>query len=139
MYSLQVVADKRIFDRFSLVFAPGILVNPNTTTLGEDPLLTIGLGGRYFLGNGYSIIADVIPIVSGFNAANSVYSMYDRVKRFDAWTIGVEKIIGDHVFQVYLTNSECIATDQCMNGGDKDIRVYDMRLDCNLSNILIVT
>ena len=36
--------------------------------------------------------------------------------------------MGEHVFQVYLTNSEGISTDQSMNGGDLDIRDGDMRV-----------
>ncbi len=63
MYSLQIIAAKSIFERFSIAFVPGILINPNTSASGEDPLITMGIGGRYYLRDGFSIIADTIPIV----------------------------------------------------------------------------
>ena len=128
MYSLQVIATKNLFDRFFVAVVPGMLINPNISVSNEDPLITIGLGGRYYLGAGYSIITDWIPIISGFNAAPSAYGFDDKVKLFDAWTIGVEKLIGGHVFQVFFTNSEGITTDQYMNGGDLDIQDGDVRL-----------
>ena len=136
MYSLQAIATKNLFDRFFVTVVPGMLINPNTSVLDEDPLITIGFGGRYYLGAGYSIITDLIPIVSGFNAAPSTYGFYDRVKRFDAWTIGVEKHTRGHVFQVFVTNSEGISTDQYMNGGDLDIQNGDVRLGFEIYRII---
>ncbi|MFC1485472.1 DUF5777 family beta-barrel protein [Candidatus Latescibacterota bacterium] len=135
MYSCQAIVSKTISGRLSGVAVPGILVNPHPGKDGEDMLVTLGIGGRVFLGAGYSLIGDVVPIISGFAGTPSTYSLYETIKRYDSWTLGVEKVIGYHVFQVFLTNSEGVSQDQYLNGGDLDIRDREARLGFTIYRI----
>ena len=127
-YTLQIIATAQFRERFSIGIAPAVLINPNSTDSGEDPLTAIGIAGRIMLTETWSVIGDVAPIVSGFSSLRSAYSFYDDYNRFDAWTLGIERNIGVHVFQLFVTNTEGIATDRYLNGGDLDIGNGDMRL-----------
>lgn len=127
-YTLQVIATAEIRERYSIGIAPALLINPNYAVHDEDPLTAIGIAGRVKLTETWSVIGDITPITSGFSSLRSTYGYYNQYDRYDAWTLGIERNIGVHVFQLFLTNSEGIATNQYLNGGDLDIRDGDMRL-----------
>lgn len=128
MYSFQLIGTKSLTERLSLALVPAVLFNPNVEKKDEKPLIAIGIGGRFLIGSGVSIIGDISPIVSGFSSLKTTYGFYDQYRRYDSWTLGIEKLTGGHVFQLFVTNAEGISTDQYLNGGDLRIQGGNMRL-----------
>lgn len=119
-------------DRLGLALVPGILLNPAEDTEGERPLITIGLGGRWRFWRNLSLVGEWAPIVSGFTRTTT----FGNQNRFDTWGTGLEITTGGHVFQIVLTNSVGLATDQYLRGGDLDIQDGDVRLGFNIFRIL---
>jgi hypothetical protein len=128
----QVSLTRAFGDRISLAVVPGILFNADERTPGEDPLVTIGLGGRWRFWRNLSIIGEWVPIVSGYTRTSTFG--YDN--RFDSWGAAFEITVGGHVFQIVVSNSVGLATDQYLRGGDLDLRDGDVRLGFNIFRIL---
>ena len=118
-YFGQLVLTKAFGNRLSLAAVPAVLLEGNSNpAVDEDPLVTIGLGGRLRLYDEVSFFGEWVPILSGFSGT---FSLTGQPNRYDTWAAGVERKIGGHVFQVFLTNSQGLTTDQYMNGGELDI------------------
>ncbi len=131
----QLSLTRRFADHASLAVVPGLLLNPNELEDGEAPLVTVGLGGRVDLWDRGALILEWVPIVSGYTRSN----LFGNDIRFDSWGGGLELTIGGHVFQIVLTNSVGLATDQYLRGGDLDVRDFfdgDIRLGFNIFRIL---
>lgn len=131
----QLALSKQLAERLSVVLVPGVLLNGNTQIDGESALLTIGFGGKFELIPDFSIFVEGVPIVSGADEADVVGILRnqgnDQVFN-DAFTIGLEKRAGGHVFHLYVTNSAALATDQYMSGSDFDFAGGDLRLGFNI-------
>ncbi|MFQ6113908.1 MAG: DUF5777 family beta-barrel protein, partial [bacterium] len=117
-YFGQLILTKSFGDRLSVDVVPGILLNGNSQIEDDETLVTVGLGGRVRLFDEFSIFGEWVPIVSGFAGT---LALTGRPNRFDTWAAGVERKIGGHVFQIFISNSVGLATDQYMNGGDLDL------------------
>lgn len=131
----QASLARTLGDRFGVLLAPGILLNPAERVDGEAALVTLGVGGRATLNQNISVFAEWVPIVSGYVETRTL----GNVNRFDSWGGGVQITTGGHVFQIVATNSLGVATDQYLNGGDLDIRDAlegDFRLGFNISRVL---
>ena len=126
-YTFQMPVTGHLTGNSVIVLAPGILLNPNTRVSDEDPLVTIGLAGKLELGSGYALIGDWTPIVSGFASLRTTYGFYDTYRRYDSWTLGLEKTTVSHIFQLFATNAEGIAAAQSLNGGDLRLQDGEMR------------
>ncbi len=103
----------QISNRVSLLLVPAYATN---TTHGNPDIrgtFALGLGGRIMIFEDFSLIAEWTPVLSG-HAAEA-----------DGWSVGVEKRIGGHVFQVFVLNSRGLTTDQILPGGDlrSDVRL----------------
>ena len=134
-YTLQVSASRKFGDQFSVLLVPGILFNPDEDVDGEDPYITLGLGGRWNFHNHMSVFAEWVPVLSGFELSTT----FGNLNRFDSWGTGFEIATGGHVFQILLTNSVGLATDQYIRGGDLDPEDFfsgDIRLGFNISRVL---
>ena len=131
-YSFQLSLTSQPVSGVSLAMVPGILFNADPSVSGEDPLITLGLGGRVHLWKSLSLVADWVPIVSGYTLTTT----FGEFNRFDAYGVGLEIFVGGHVFQIVLTNSAGLATDQYMRGGDLDPENLDLRLGFNIFRIL---
>ncbi len=131
-YSLQVSMAHQIRQGMSLIVVPGILINPDSETDSEDPLITIGMGGKVHVYKSIAFVGEWVPMVSGYILTRT----FGNYNRFDTWAGGMELAVGGHVFQIILTNSTGLTTDQYMRGGDLDIRDGDMRLGFNIFRIL---
>jgi len=99
--------------RVSLMLVPAYATN---TTHGDPTIqgtLGLGVGGRVMVFEDFSLIAEWMPVLSGHAA------------EMDGWSIGVEKKIGGHVFQVFILNSHGLTSDQVVPGGDlrSDVRL----------------
>ncbi|MFQ5511444.1 MAG: DUF5777 family beta-barrel protein [Candidatus Krumholzibacteriia bacterium] len=131
-FTAQVTLARELRRDFGLAVVPGILFNAAETVQGEDPLVTIGLGGRWRFGRNLSLVAEWVPIVSGYVRT----STFGNDIRFDSWGGGLEITTGGHVFQIVLSNTVGLTTDQYLRGGDLDIEVPDVRLGFNISRVL---
>jgi hypothetical protein len=109
-------------------FVPAILLNPDSNLDGEDPIFTIGLAGKTHIWRSISLIAEWVPIVSGYTPT----STFGEFNRFDTWGGGIELFVGGHIFQIIATNSAGLTADQYMRGGGLDIGEGDFRLGFNI-------
>lgn len=131
-FTAQVPVTRQLTEGVGVGLVPGILFNPDENKDGESPLITIGLGGRWRFHRNLSIVAEWVPIVSGYTETFTV----GQFNRFDSWGGGLEIATGGHVFQIIVTNSVGLATDHYLRGGDLDIREGEMRLGFNIFRIL---
>ncbi|NND72528.1 MAG: hypothetical protein HKN43_13210 [Rhodothermales bacterium] len=130
--TMQVSVTRQIGDKIGLAFVPGLLINPGHEVDGESQLVTLGLGGRYRFSRTLSVVADWAPIVSGFTRT----LVFGNDIRFDTFGGGLEIATAGHVFQIILTNSVGITSDQYLRGGDLDITKAHLRLGFNIFRVL---
>lgn len=122
-------------DRVGVLLVPGVLFNPAVGPDGEQALLTLGVGGRVNVYRNISVFGEWVPILSGYTRTRTL----GNLNRFDSWGTGVQITTSGHVFQIVLTNSAGVATDQYLAGGDLDVRNVldgDLRLGFNIFRIL---
>ncbi len=134
-YTLQIIGTRSLLERTALAAVPGITFNPDPFEGGEDPLVSLGLGGKVRVAEGFSVFGQVTPVLSGFPGVRPIYGLYDTVKRYDTWSVGVEANVSVHVFQIFLTNSQGIAMDNYLTGGDIDVTKGDVRLGFTIFSI----
>lgn len=130
--TVQLSLTRQIGDRIGLAVVPGILLNPAEDVDGEDQLVTVGLGGRYRFTRQLSVIGEWVPIVSGFTRTLT----FGNDIRFDTWGGGLEIATAGHVFQIVVTNSVGLTSDQYLRGGDLDLFEGEMRLGFNIFRVL---
>jgi hypothetical protein len=111
---------------------PGVLFNPASAEEDEGPLFTVGLGGRLNVHGSFALVGEWVPIVSGYARTNT----FGNDNRFDSWAGGIEIATPGHVFQIVVSNSVGLATDQYLRGGDLDLRDAEMRLGFNIFRVL---
>jgi len=128
----QAVLAREISPGIGATLAPGLTINPSHETNADDVLLTLGVGGRIRLHGNVSLVAEWIPILSGYVRTTTL----GNENRFDSWGTGLEIATSGHVFQIVLSNAAGVATDQYLNGGDLDIRDADLRLGFNIYRII---
>ncbi|HUF09446.1 MAG TPA: DUF5777 family beta-barrel protein [Rhodothermales bacterium] len=130
------VAVTRQIGRVGIAVVPGITINPAEHVSGEDPLITIGLGGRWTLAQlnrtRLSLVGEWVPIVSGYTRTTT----FGNDIRFDTGGGGLEISIGGHVFQIVVSNSVGLTSDQYLRGGDLDVADGEMRLGFNIFRTL---
>ncbi|HEY5565298.1 MAG TPA: DUF5777 family beta-barrel protein [Rhodothermia bacterium] len=130
------VAVTRQIGRVGIAVVPGITINPAESVSGEDPLITIGLGGRWTLAQlnrtRLSLVGEWVPIVSGYTRTTT----FGNDIRFDTGGGGLEISIGGHVFQIVVSNSVGLTSDQYLRGGDLDVADGEMRLGFNIFRTL---
>ncbi len=127
-FALQAILSSQLREGVSVDVVPGILFNADPEKEGEDPLITIGLGGRVHLWRSISLIGEWVPMVSGYTLTTT----FGEFNRFDAWGGGIELSVGGHAFHIIVSNSAGLTTDQYMRGGDLDINNFDVRLGFNI-------
>lgn len=135
----QVPITKQFGSRVSAAVVPGILLNGNVTMDGEDPLVTLGLGGKFAFNQKYALFAEIVPIVSGDETAFTVGGTRfngDKQVFNDTFVAGLEIKAGGHVFHLFVTNSGGNTTNQYLSGGNIDFADGDFRLGFNIYRIL---
>lgn len=133
--TVQLSLARALGDRYGVLVTPGVLVNPAEGVDGEEVLLSLGLGGRVNVYRNVSVFAEWVPILSGYVPTRT----FGNLNRFDSWGGGVEISTGGHVFQVVISNSTGVTTDQYLRGGDQDIANFfegDFRLGFNIYRVL---
>lgn len=131
-FSGQVIASRDFGRRVGVLLAPGLLVNQSERMSSENLLVTLGLGARWRFYRNLSLLAEWVAILDGYERS----STFGNENRFDTWGGGFEIAVGGHVFQIVITNSAGLTTDQYMRGGDLDITKPDMRLGFNIFRLL---
>lgn len=131
----QMSLTRDFTDRIGVALVPGVTFNSAENTDGEPVLITLGLGARWNFHENLALVGEWIPIVSGYTRTQT----FGNDIRFDTWGGGLEITTAGHVFQIILTNSVGLASDQYLRGGDLDIRDVpegDLRLGFNIFRIL---
>jgi hypothetical protein len=85
---------------------PGFASNTNYFEPDSEGTFSFGLGARALLFDDFSIIAEWVPVLAGYK---------DYI---NGWGLGVEKKIGGHVFQVFISNCYGLSAPQYLIGGD---------------------
>lgn len=131
-FALQATATREVVQGLSFALVPGLLTNPAEEESGEEVLITLGLGGRWNFYKRVSLVAEWAPMLSGYTATQTV----GRVNRYDHFGTGLEIATAGHVFQIVLTNSLGLSTDQYLRGGDLDVLDGDFRLGFNIFRMI---
>ena len=134
-FSAQATLSRELTGGLGVAVVPGILFNAAEATDDEDPLITLGLGGRWTFWQNVSLVAEWVPIVSGYTETFTV----GNFNRFDSWGGGIEIATGGHVFQIVASNSVGLATDHYLRGGDLDIADFfdgEFRIGFNIFRVL---
>jgi hypothetical protein len=138
-YFVQAPVTKQIVDRVSLAFVPGVLFNGNFNVKNEDPLVTLGVSGKFAFNKSYALFAEVTPIVAGDSTANVIGGQRTEGGNLvfnDTFVVGLEIKAGGHVFHWFLTNSGGNTTNQYMSGGDLDFGDKNFRIGFNIYRVL---
>ncbi len=128
----QVTVSREVGSGLGLAVVPGLVLNPVEGVDGEDVLLTLGLAGQWNFHRNLSIVGEWVPIVSGYTRS----STFGNDIRFDSWGTAFQIATGGHVFQIVLSNSVGLTSDQYLRGGDLDISDVDVRLGFNIFRVI---
>jgi len=118
--NVQLSVSHQVNRHMSLLLVPSFSSNTNHWASDSEGTFTLGTGGRYTFLKNLSVLGEWLPVLSGYEA--------------DArgWGFGLEYRMGGHVFQVFLTNSRGLTSDQFIPGGDLDLEESDYRLGFNI-------
>ena len=119
-FNAQLSLSHQLSDAFSLLLVPAFSSNTNPSKSSSEGTFILGLGGRLTFMDNLSIIWESLPILSGYKAESQ------------GWGLGLEYKVGDHVFQVFLTNVLGLTTGQFLPGGDLKLKNSDYRLGFNI-------
>jgi hypothetical protein len=131
-YAGQMIFTRELTPRIGVTMTPGVLLNPVVEETGESAHLTVGLGARWRFYQNLSWLAEWTLIPRGFNET----TIFGVENRFDSWGTGLEIAVGGHIFQIVVTNSLGLTTDQYLRGGDLDIGDGELRLGFNIFRVL---
>lgn len=136
----QLVMTKNISNNIAILLNPGVVFNGNVYNANEDPILSLGFGGKLRISGKLSIFVEGVSILTGSDQALPVGGTGTQTGGqpivFDAMTVGLEHSVGGHVFHLYVTNSLGLTTSQIMNGANLDFAKADFRLGFNIYRIL---
>lgn len=122
-FNAQLSLSHRFSSAFSLLVVPAYSSNTNHWETPSEDTLSLGIGARYMFPKDLSIIAEWIPILTGYKEESS------------GWGLGIEKKIGGHVFQVFITNSIGLTSAQFVPGGTLKLGDGDFRVGFNIFRI----
>jgi len=115
-----VSLSRQLTRRLSVLVVPSFVTNANHFALDPQSTFSLGLGARYMIWEEFSIIAEWVPVLAGYNEIES------------GWGLGIEKKIGGHVFQVFVNNALGLTPAQSLPGGDLQIGDFDFRIGFNI-------
>jgi hypothetical protein len=119
-FNIQLSISRQLSNAFSLLLVPAYSSNTNHWETPSEGTLSLGIGARYMFPKDFSIIAEWIPVLAGYMAETS------------GWGFGLEKKIGGHVFQVFVTNSIGMTSSQFVPGGTLKLQDGDFRFGFNI-------
>jgi hypothetical protein len=107
-------------ERISFLVVPAFSSNTNFWEPDSDGTLALGMGGRFMIFDEISLIAEWVPRLAGYK------------DDYSGWGLGVEKKIGGHIFQVFVTDSIGLTAAQYLPGGNLRLGDGDFRLGFNI-------
>ena len=107
-------------DRLSFLLVPAYALNTNFWEPSSEGTLALGIGGRFMVLDDLSLIAEWVPRLAGYKDS------------YSGWGLGVEKKIGGHVFQFFVTDSIGLTAAQYLPGGDLKLGDGDFRIGFNI-------
>jgi hypothetical protein len=119
-FSALLSVSHQFSNAFSLLLVPAYSSNTNHWENSSEGTLSLGVGARYMFLKDMSIIAEWVPVISGYEAGAS------------GWGFGIERKIGGHVFQVFFTNSIGMTSAQFIPGGNLRLQDGDFRIGFNI-------
>jgi hypothetical protein len=105
-FSALVTISHQINERVSLALVPAYSSNTNFWDPASDGTFALGLGGRILTFDDVSLIGEWIPVLAGYEDFA------------DGWGLGVEKKLGGHLFQLFVTDAYGLPASQYLVGGD---------------------
>jgi hypothetical protein len=118
--SALVSLSYQLNDRLSFLLVPAFSSNTNFWEPSSEGTFALGIGGRFMVFDDISLIAEWMPPLAGYK---DFYS---------GWGLGVEKKIGGHVFQFFVTDSIGLIASQYLPGGDLRLGDGDFRFGFNI-------
>jgi hypothetical protein len=119
-FNAQISLSHQFNGRLSFLLVPAYSSNTDHWDNPSKGTLALGIGGRFMLLNEISLIAEWIPVLSGYKADHQGIG------------IGLEKKIGGHVFQVFILSSSGVTSDQFLPGGDLNFFKGGIRFGFNI-------
>lgn len=119
-WNVQVSLSRQVSKRLSFLVVPALSTNTNFWELDPEGTFSVGLGSRYMIAEDLSLILEWTPVIAGYKDVQN------------GWGLGVEKKIGGHVFQVFVTNSFGLTASQFIPGGDLRLGDLDFRFGFNI-------
>ena len=107
-------------NRLSFLLVPAYASNTNFWEPSSKGTFALGIGGRFRVFDDISLIAEWVPRLAGYE---DFYS---------GWGLGVEKKIGGHVFQFFITDSIGLTASQYLPGGNLKLGDGDFRIGFNI-------
>ncbi|UCE05950.1 MAG: hypothetical protein JSW07_20560 [bacterium] len=118
--NLQLSISHQFSDELSLMLVPSFSSNTNTFDPLSENTFVLGTGSRFMFADNFSVIGEWLPVISGYK------------DELNSWGLGLEYKIGGHVFQVFLTNTYGLTTDQYIIGGDLKLENNHYRVGFNI-------
>jgi len=118
--NIQLSITHQLSNRFSLLIVPAYSTNTDNFDVDSKGTLALGLGGRFMFLEDLSLIGEWVPVLSGYKDKGS------------GWGLGLEKKIGGHVFQFFVSNVFGLTSDQFVSGGDLLLKDGDFRIGFNI-------
>jgi mono/diheme cytochrome c family protein len=116
----QVILSRQFNERLSVLVAPIYSSNTKHWEADSQGTFSIGIGGRFMFLEDLSLIGEWVPVLAGYkDIANG-------------WGFGIEKKIGGHVFQFFVTDSIGLTSAQFVTGGDLRLGKGDLRIGFNI-------
>ena len=111
-FTAQLSLARQFGKRFSVLLVPCFVSNTTDGLPAIEGSFALGLGGRFEILRGLSVIGEWLPVLAGHRA------------EANGWGFGLEEKIGGHVFQVFLANSLGMTSDRFIPGSlKKDVRI----------------
>jgi len=118
--NLELSLAYQVTNRLSFLVVPAFASNTNHWEKSSDGTFALGLGGRMMVLDDLSLIAEWVPVLAGYKDVSN------------GWGLGVEKKIGGHVFQFFVTNALGLTPSQYLTGGDLKLSDGDFRIGFNI-------
>lgn len=96
----------KVTDRISLLAVPAFSSNTNFMQPPAEGTFSLGVGGRVLAFDDFSIIGEWVPVLAGYKVFGN------------GWGLGLEKKIGGHVFQLFVTNNAGLTAAQYLPGSE---------------------
>lgn len=130
-YFAQAIVSRQFGSRLDLYVIPtyvtdaGRVVSGSTSAALFDHAFNVPVGVVLMILPGFSVVGEVIP---------PNRDLPDTLKADVGWAIGIKKAIGGHFFEILLTNSNGMSTDQYISStfNGAPLTTGDLRLGFNI-------